>query len=79
MLLVISLYLGMKTRRVDQTKAFVQALIETKVYIEYSKQFEREGYFLRLKRSMTGNIKTPTTSDGQIVEKVSMKTQNEII
>ena len=58
-LLVISLYLGMKSRQVDYTNAFVQAPIETEVYIEYPKLFERKGYVLKLKRSVYGLRQSP--------------------
>ena len=52
MLLVICVYLGMKTRQVDYTNVFIQVPIETDVYIEYPRLFEQKGYVLKLKRSV---------------------------
>ena len=50
----MSLILGLHTAQVDYVAAFVQADIDTEVYVEMPKGFAQPGKVLRLKKSLYG-------------------------
>ena len=59
MLLVLSVALNLVTKQVDYTNAFVQAPLKDTVYMELPRCFEKEGYVVRLKRSLYGLVQSP--------------------
>ena len=59
LLLVMSLVLGLATKQVDYTLAFVHADIDDEVYVEMPYLFSTEGYVLRLRKSLYGLRQAP--------------------
>ena len=62
LLLILTAALGLSTKQVDYTLAFVQAKLDPKeppVYIEMPRLFEKPGHILRLKRSLYGLRQSP--------------------
>jgi Reverse transcriptase (RNA-dependent DNA polymerase) len=59
LLLFLSVTLGLATKQVDYTQAFVQAMLDEEVYVRMPQMFEREGYILRLKKSVYGLRQAP--------------------
>jgi len=59
LLLVLTVTLGLVTKQVDYTLAFVHADLEDEVYVEMPKLFERPGYVYRLKKSVYGLRQSP--------------------
>jgi hypothetical protein len=51
-LLIMSILLGLSTKQVDYIAAFVQADIDTIVYVEMPKGFTQLGKVLKLKKSL---------------------------
>jgi len=58
-LLMMSILLGLETRQVDYVAAFVQADIDTEVYVEMPRGFSQPGKVLRLKKSLYGLKQSP--------------------
>ena len=54
LLLILSLQLGLATKQVDYTSAFLHAPIEEDVYVEMPHGFRQEGKVLKLKWSLYG-------------------------
>ena len=59
LLLILSIVLGLATKQVDYTLAFVQADLNEEVFCEMPKGFERPGYVLKLKKSVYGLRQSP--------------------
>jgi hypothetical protein len=59
LLLVLSVTLGLATKQVDYTLAFVQAGINEEVYVEMPKLFEKSGCVYKLKRNIYGLRQAP--------------------
>ena len=59
LLLVLSVVLGLATKQVDYTLAFIHAPIDDEVFIEMPKGFTRPGYLYKLKRSVYGLRQSP--------------------
>ena len=59
LLLVLSVVLDLQSVQVDYTTAFVQADIDDEVYIEMPRLFERQGYILKLRKSLYGLRQAP--------------------
>ncbi len=59
LLLIMSIVLGLATRQVDYTLAFVQADLDVEVYCEMPKRYERPGYIFKLKKSVYGLRQSP--------------------
>ena len=59
LLLILSVILGLATKQVDYTLAFVQADLEDDVYVRMPKLFERPGYVYKLKKSVYGLRQAP--------------------
>ena len=58
-LLILAVYLGIATKQVDYTNAFVQSPKGTTAFIRHPRLFERIGYVLKLKRSVYGLHQSP--------------------
>ena len=58
-LLMMSILLGLQTRQVDYIAAFVQADIDTDVYVEMPRGFAQPGKVLKLKKSLYGLKQSP--------------------
>jgi Reverse transcriptase (RNA-dependent DNA polymerase) len=58
-LLMMSILLGLETRQVDYVAAFIQAEIDTEVYVEMPRGFAQPGKVLRLKKSLYGLKQSP--------------------
>jgi hypothetical protein len=61
LLLILSVLLGLSTRQVDYTAAFVQAPIKEKVYVDMPRGFADAGKCLKLNRSLYGLKQSPKT------------------
>ncbi|GAX10397.1 hypothetical protein FisN_3Lu622 [Fistulifera solaris] len=59
LLLIMSIVLGLATRQVDYTLAFVQADLDEEVYCEMPKRYDRPGYIFKLKKSVYGLRQSP--------------------
>ena len=62
MLLTLTIKLGLKTKQVDYSNAFVQAKIDNEVYCELPEEFSVDGsrdYVLKLERSLYGLKQAP--------------------
>jgi hypothetical protein len=59
LLLILSVILGLATKQVDYTLAFVQADLEDDVYVRMPKLFEHPGYVYKLKKSVYGLRQAP--------------------
>ena len=62
LLLIRTAMLGLVTKQVDYTLAFVQAKLDPKdppIYIEMPRMFERPGHILKLRRSLYGLRRSP--------------------
>ena len=59
LLLILSLQLGLVTKQVDYTSAFLHAPIKEDVYVEMPRGFWQEGKVLKLKRSLYGLKQAP--------------------
>jgi hypothetical protein len=59
LLLLLSVVLGLATKQVDYTLAFVHAPIEEDVYVEMPRGFRKPGYVYKLKRSLYGLRQSP--------------------
>ena len=62
MLLTLTMKLGLKTKQVDYSNAFVQAKIDNEVYCELPEEFSVDGsrdYVLKLERSLYGLKQAP--------------------
>jgi hypothetical protein len=58
-LLMMSILLGLETKQVDCVAAFVQADIDTPVFVEMPKGFAQPGKVLQLKKSLHGLKQSP--------------------
>jgi hypothetical protein len=58
-LLMMSIRLNLATKQVDYVAAFVQADIDTTVYVEMPRGFTQQGKVLRLKKSLYGLKQSP--------------------
>jgi hypothetical protein len=58
-LLMMSILLGLETKQVDYVAAFVQADIDTTVYVEMPRGFAQQGKVLKLKKSLYGLKQSP--------------------
>jgi hypothetical protein len=58
-LLMMSLLLGLHTVQVDYVAAFIQADIDTEVYVEMPRGFSQPGKVLKLKKSLYGLKQSP--------------------
>jgi hypothetical protein len=56
---MMSILLGLETKQVDYVAAFVQADIDTTVYIEMPKGFAQPGMVLKLEKSLYGLKQSP--------------------
>ena len=54
LLLILSVILGLVTKQVDYTLAFVQAPLSEDVYVRMAKGFEQPGHIYKLKKSVYG-------------------------
>jgi hypothetical protein len=61
LLLILSVLLGLSTRQVNYTAAFVQAPIKEKVYVDMPRGFADAGKCLKLNRSLYGLKQSPKT------------------
>jgi len=59
LLLVLTVVLGLSTKQVDYTLAFVHAELKDEVYVRMPKMFEKEGHVYRLKKSVYGLRQSP--------------------
>ena len=62
LLLILTATLGLATKQVDYTLAFVQAKLDEKdppIFIEMPRMFEKPGHILKLKRSLYGMRQSP--------------------
>jgi hypothetical protein len=59
LLLILSVTLGLATKQVDYTLAFVQADLDEEVYVRMPKLFEQPGHVYRLKKSVYGLRQAP--------------------
>ena len=59
LLLILSVTLGLATKQVDYTQAFVQADLDDEVYVRMPRGFEKDGYVYRLKKSVYGLRQSP--------------------
>jgi Reverse transcriptase (RNA-dependent DNA polymerase) len=59
LLLILSVMMGLATKQVDYTLAFVQADIKDDVYIRMAKGFEQPGHVYKLKKSVYGLRQSP--------------------
>jgi hypothetical protein len=59
LLLILTVKLGLATKQVDYTLAFVQADLKETVYVEMPKLFEKQGYVYKLKKSVYGLRQAP--------------------
>ena len=62
LLLILSAILGLSTKQVDYTLAFLQAKLDEKdlpIFIEMPRMFKKKGHVLRLKRSLYGMRQSP--------------------
>jgi hypothetical protein len=58
-LLIMSILLGLETTQVDYVAAFIQADIDTEVYVEMPRGFSQPGKVLKLKKSLYGLKQSP--------------------
>ena len=58
-LLILSVILGLNTKPVDYTCAFLHASITEDVYVSMPRGFEKEGKVLKLKRALYGLRQSP--------------------
>jgi hypothetical protein len=58
-LLILSIFIGLETKQVDYVAAFVQADIDTTVYVEMPHGFAQPGKVLNLKKSLYGLKQSP--------------------
>ena len=58
-LLIMSVILGLATAQVDYVAAFIQATIDTEVYVEMPRGFSQPGKVLKLKKSLYGLKQSP--------------------
>ena len=58
-LLVLAVTLNLMTKQVDYTNAFVQADVDTEVFVEMPPLFVKDGYFWQLKKSLHGLRQSP--------------------
>jgi hypothetical protein len=58
-LLIMSIVLGLHSAQVDYVAAFVQADIDTEVYVEMPRGFSQSGKVLKLKKSLYGLKQSP--------------------
>jgi hypothetical protein len=61
LLLVLSVHLGLKSKQVDYSNAFIQADLEEDVFIEMPRGYRQDGKVLRLKKSVYGLSQAPLT------------------
>jgi hypothetical protein len=63
LLLILSVVLGLSTKQVDYTAAFVQAELDEdeQVFVEMPKGFKKQGKVLKLKRALYGLRQSPRT------------------
>jgi hypothetical protein len=59
LLLVLSVILGLATKQVDYTLAFVHADVKEDVFVRMAKGFEKQGYVYKLKKSVYGLRQSP--------------------
>jgi hypothetical protein len=59
LLLILSVLLGLATKQVDYTLAFVHADLKDDVYVRMPRLFERPGYVYKLKKSLYGLRQAP--------------------
>jgi hypothetical protein len=59
LMLILSLVLGLATRQVDYTAAFLHAPIDEDVYVEMPRGFSEPGKVLKLKKSLYGLKQAP--------------------
>jgi hypothetical protein len=59
LLLILSVILGLATKQVDYTLAFVHAEIDDDVYVRMPKLFEKPGHVYKLKKSLYGLRQSP--------------------
>jgi histone deacetylase 1/2 len=59
LLLILSVILGLATKQVDYTLAFVQADLDDEVYVRMPKLFEQPGHVFKLKKSVYGLRQAP--------------------
>jgi hypothetical protein len=59
LMLILSVILGLSTRQVDYTAAFVHAPMEEDVYIDMPRGFSKPGKCLKLKKSLYGLKQSP--------------------
>jgi hypothetical protein len=59
LLLILSVLLGLATKQVDYTLAFVHADLKDDVYVRMPRMFERPGYIYKLKKSLYGLRQAP--------------------
>ena len=59
LLLILSVTLGLATKQVDYTLAFVQADLDEDVYVRMPKLFEKPGHVYKLKKSVYGLRQAP--------------------
>jgi hypothetical protein len=58
-MLILSQVMGLATKQVDYTAAFVHAPIDKNVYVEMPQGFAEHGQVLKLKRSLYGLKQSP--------------------
>eukprot|EP00733_Pompholyxophrys_punicea_P000481 Pompholyxophrys_punicea_v1_NODE_136_length_3267_cov_3.636364.p1 type:complete len:383 gc:universal NODE_136_length_3267_cov_3.636364:1948-800(-) len=59
LLLILSVVLGLCTKQVDYTNAFVHAPLEDEIYMEMPRLFGQHGYVCKLKKSVYGLRQSP--------------------
>ena len=59
LLLILTVVLGLKSKQVDYTAAFVHAPVEEDIYVEMPRGFETPNHVLKLKKSLYGLKQSP--------------------
>ncbi len=59
LLLILTIKLGLSTKQVDYTLAFVQADLKETVYVEMTKLLKNQGHVYKLKKSVYGLQQAP--------------------
>lgn len=81
LLLILSLTLNLYTTQVDYTAAFVQAPIDSDVYVQMQRGFSEPGKVLKLKRSLYGLRQSPRNFFQHLkanLEKLGFESQMDI-
>jgi len=58
-MLIMTILLGLENKQIDWTSAFLQAPIDTEVYMEMPKLFAKPGKVWKLKRAIYGLKNSP--------------------